>query len=132
MAKATGVLDELGISYEMNISFPLIAGRMSSLNMQNPLKEEGLRLLLPAQAWRPICRRNVCSAPFFPLVIGSDCIPRRLGGRDRTFHRSDASGIPCCDSGDQRRVNAALLAAKILAVSDEGLLGIKLKTYSEN
>ena len=108
MSKAAAVLDELGISYEMNIiSAHIIAGA-------------GMAAHLP----------GMCAA-IFPLpVIGIPMHTTSLGGRDSLYSIVQMpSGIPVATVAIGGGANAALLAAKILAVSDTELLS-KLKDYS--
>ncbi len=69
----------------------------------------------------------------FPMpVIGIPMHTTSLGGRDSLYSIVQMpSGIPVATVAINGGANAALLAAKILATSDEALLQ-KLKEYSEN
>ena len=75
---------------------------------------------------------GMCAA-LFPLpVIGIPMHTTSLGGRDSLYSIVQMpSGIPVATVAIGGGANAALLAAKILAVSDEALLE-KLKAYTEN
>ena len=74
---------------------------------------------------------GMCAA-LFPLpVIGIPMHTTSLGGRDSLYSIVQMpSGIPVATVAINGAKNAALLAAKILAVSDEDLLN-RLKAYSE-
>ncbi|HUM84114.1 MAG TPA: 5-(carboxyamino)imidazole ribonucleotide mutase [Lachnospiraceae bacterium] len=129
MAKAAGVLDELGISYEMNI---ISAHREPDVFFEYAKSAEGRGLkVIIAGAGMAAHLPGMCAA-LFPLpVIGIPMHTTSLGGRDSLYSIVQMpSGIPVATVAINGGVNAALLAAKILAVSDEGLLN-KLKAYSE-
>ena len=65
-------------------------------------------------------------------VIGIPMHTTSLGGRDSLYSIVQMpSGIPVATVAINGGANAGLLAAKILATSDEELLS-KLKDYSEN
>lgn len=70
---------------------------------------------------------------YFPMpVIGIPMHTTSLGGRDSLYSIVQMpSGIPVATVAINGGANAGLLAAKILAVSDEALLA-KLKDYSQN
>ena len=72
----------------------------------------------------------MCAA-IFPLpVIGIPMHTTSLGGRDSLYSIVQMpSGIPVATVAINGGANAGLLAAKILAVSDDSLLA-KLKEYS--
>ena len=74
----------------------------------------------------------MCAA-LFPLpVIGIPMHTTSLGGRDSLYSIVQMpSGIPVATVAIGGAVNAALLALKILAVSDEELLG-RLKEYTKS
>ncbi len=75
---------------------------------------------------------GMCAA-IFPLpVIGIPMHTTSLGGRDSLYSIVQMpSGIPVATVAINGGVNAGLLAAKILATSDAGILQ-RLKDYSEN
>jgi 5-(carboxyamino)imidazole ribonucleotide mutase len=73
---------------------------------------------------------GMCAAIFPPPVIGIPMHTTSLGGRDSLYSIVQMpSGIPVATVAIGGGANAALLAAKILAVSDTELLS-KLKDYS--
>lgn len=73
---------------------------------------------------------GMCAAIFPMPVIGVPMHTTSLGGRDSLYSIVQMpSGIPVATVAINGGANAALLAAKILAVSDGGLLQ-KLKDYS--
>ena len=74
---------------------------------------------------------GMCAALFPMPVIGIPMHTTSLGGRDSLYSIVQMpSGIPVATVAIGGGANAALLAAKILAVSDAELLA-KLKDYSE-
>ena len=75
---------------------------------------------------------GMCAA-IFPLpVIGIPMKTSDLGGVDSLYSIVQMpSGIPVATVAINGGANAGILAVKILATSDEELLG-KLKAYSEN
>ncbi|MCR5294833.1 MAG: 5-(carboxyamino)imidazole ribonucleotide mutase [Lachnospiraceae bacterium] len=129
MAKAAAVLDELNISYEMNI---ISAHREPDEFFQyaKSAEERGLKVII-AGAGMAAHLPGMCAA-IFPLpVIGVPMHTSSLGGRDSLYSIVQMpSGIPVATVAIGGGANAALLAAKILAVSDAELLE-KLKNYSE-
>lgn len=130
MAKAADILEELGISYEMTI---LSAHREPDefFAYAKGAEERGFKVII-AGAGMAAHLPGMCAA-IFPLpVIGIPMHTTSLGGRDSLYSIVQMpSGIPVATVAIGGGVNAALLAAKILAVSDEALLR-KLKDYSEN
>ena len=128
MSKAAAVLDELGISYEMNI---ISAHREPDefFTYAKTAEARGLKVII-AGAGMAAHLPGMCAA-IFPLpVIGIPMHTTSLGGRDSLYSIVQMpSGIPVATVAIGGGANAALLAAKILAVSDEALLG-KLKAYS--
>ena len=128
MSKAAAVLDELGISYEMNI---ISAHREPDefFTYAKTAEARGLKVII-AGAGMAAHLPGMCAA-IFPLpVIGIPMHTTSLGGRDSLYSIVQMpSGIPVATVAIGRGANAALLAAKILAVSDTELLS-KLKDYS--
>ena len=73
---------------------------------------------------------GMCAAIFPMPVIGIPMHTTSLGGRDSLYSIVQMpSGIPVATVAINGGANAGLLAAKILATSDDELLG-KLKDYS--
>lgn len=128
MAKAAAVLDELGISYEMNI---ISAHREPDefFTYAKTAEARGLKVII-AGAGMAAHLPGMCAA-IFPLpVIGIPMHTTSLGGRDSLYSIVQMpSGIPVATVAIGGGANAALLAAKILAVSDTELLA-RLKDYS--
>ena len=128
-AKAAGVLDELGVSYEMNI---ISAHREPDTFFEyaKSAEEKGWKVII-AGAGMAAHLPGMCAA-IFPLpVIGIPMHTSSLGGRDSLYSIVQMpSGIPVATVAINGGVNAGLLAAKILAVADGELLE-KLKKYSQ-
>ena len=130
MAKAAAVLDELGVFYEMRI---ISAHREVNefFEYAKTAEERGIKVII-AGAGMAAHLPGMCAA-IFPLpVIGIPMHTTSLGGRDSLYSIVQMpSGIPVATVAIGGGANAAILACKILAVSDDELLG-KLKAYSEN
>lgn len=130
MAKAADVLEELGIDYEMRI---ISAHREPDVFYEyaKTAEERGLSVII-AGAGMAAHLPGMCAAIFPMPVIGVPMHTSSLGGRDSLYSIVQMpSGIPVATVAIGGGVNAALLAAKILAVSDAALLQ-KLKAYSNN
>lgn len=129
MAKAAEMLEEFGISYEMRI---ISAHREPDLffDYSKGAEERGIKVII-AGAGMAAHLPGMCAA-LFPLpVIGIPMHTASLGGRDSLYSILQMpSGIPVATVAINGAKNAAILAAKILAVSDEELKG-KLKAFSE-
>ena len=128
MKKAAEVLDKFGISYEMNI---ISAHREPDLFFEwaKGAKDRGIKVII-AGAGMAAHLPGMCAA-LFPLpVIGVPMHTTSLGGRDSLYSIVQMpSGIPVATVAIGGAKNAGILAAKILAVSDEALLE-KLENYS--
>lgn len=130
MAKAADVLEELGISYEMTI---ISAHREPDVffDYARSAEEKGFKVII-AGAGMAAHLPGMCAAIFPMPVIGIPMHTTSLGGRDSLYSIVQMpSGIPVATVAINGGANAALLAAKILATSDETLLQ-KLKDYSRN
>lgn len=130
MAKAADVLEELGISYEMTI---ISAHREPDVFFEyaRSAEEKGFKVII-AGAGMAAHLPGMCAAIFPMPVIGIPMHTTSLGGRDSLYSIVQMpSGIPVATVAINGGANAGLLAAKILAVSDEALLA-KLKDYSQN
>ena len=130
MAKAAEILDKFGIDYEMTI---ISAHREPDLFFKwvKAAEEKGFKVII-AGAGKAAHLPGMCAA-IFPLpVIGIPMKTSDLGGVDSLYSIVQMpSGIPVATVAINGGANAGILAAKILATSDEELLG-KLKAYSEN
>lgn len=128
MAKAADVLEELGISYEMKI---ISAHREPDVFFEyaRTAEERGFKVII-AGAGMAAHLPGMCAAIFPMPVIGIPMHTTSLGGRDSLYSIVQMpSGIPVATVAINGGANAGLLAAKILATSDSGLL-LKLKDYS--
>lgn len=130
MAKAADVLTELGISFEMKI---ISAHREPDVFFEYAMtaEEKGFKVII-AGAGMAAHLPGMCAAIFPMPVIGIPMHTTSLGGRDSLYSIVQMpSGIPVATVAINGGANAGILAAKILATSDEELLK-KLKTYSQN
>ena len=129
MKKAADVLKKLGIEFEMRI---ISAHREPDLFFEyaSTAKDRGIKVII-AGAGMAAHLPGMCAA-LFPLpVIGIPMHTTSLGGRDSLYSIVQMpSGIPVATVAIGGGVNAALLAAKILAVSDDELLA-RLQEYSK-
>ena len=127
MSKAAGVLDELGIDYEINI---ISAHREPDVFFEWAIGAEGRGIkVIIAGAGMAAHLPGMCAALFPMPVIGIPMHTKSLGGRDSLYSIVQMpSGIPVATVAIDGGKNAGILAAKILAVSDEKLLE-KLKDY---
>ena len=129
MAKAAEILDRFGIDYEMKI---ISAHREPDIFFQWAKEAEGKgNKVIIAGAGKAAHLPGMCAA-LFPLpVIGIPMKTSDLGGVDSLYSIVQMpSGIPVATVAINGGANAGILAAKILAASDDELLG-KLKQYSE-
>ena len=128
MAKAADVLEQLGIAYEMTI-ISAHRGPDVFFEYAKSAEEKGFKVII-AGAGMAAHLPGMCAAIFPMPVIGIPMHTTSLGGRDSLYSIVQMpSGIPVATVAIGGGVNAALLAAKILAVSDGELLQ-KLKDYS--
>ena len=130
MAKAADILTELGISFEMKI---ISAHREPDVFFEYAKKaeEKGFKVII-AGAGMAAHLPGMCAAIFPMPVIGIPMHTTSLGGRDSLYSIVQMpSGIPVATVAINGGANAGLLAAKILATSDEELL-TKLKAYSQS
>ncbi len=128
MAKAADILEELGVSYEMTI---ISAHREPDVFFEYAKSAEakGFKVII-AGAGMAAHLPGMCAAIFPMPVIGIPMHTTSLGGRDSLYSIVQMpSGIPVATVAINGGANAGLLAAKILATSDEALLA-RLKDYS--
>ena len=129
MAMAAEILDKFGIDYEMTI---ISAHREPDIFFQwaKSAEERGIRVII-AGAGKAAHLPGMCAALFSMPVIGIPMKTSDLGGVDSLYSIVQMpSGIPVATVAINGGANAGILAAKILAVSDEELLQ-KVKDYSE-
>ena len=128
MAKAADILEKLGIDYEMTI---ISAHREPDVFFEYAKSAEakGFKVII-AGAGMAARLPGMCAAIFPMPVIGIPMHTTSLGGRDSLYSIVQMpSGIPVATVAINGGANAALLAAKMLAISDDALLE-KLKKYS--
>ena len=129
MAKAADVHEEPGIDYEMTI---ISAHREPDVffNYAKTAEEKGFKVII-AGAGMAAHLPGMCAAIFPMPVIGIPMHTTSLGGRDSLYSIVQMpTGIPVATVAINGGANAGILAAKILATSDEELLS-RLKAYSE-
>ncbi len=130
MAKAAGILDELGIDYEMRI---ISAHREPDefFEYARTAEEKGFKVII-AGAGMAAHLPGMCAAIFPMPVIGIPMHTTSLGGRDSLYSIVQMpTGIPVATVAINGGANAGILAAKILATSDPELLQ-KLKKYTSS
>lgn len=118
--KAMDTLDELGISYEAHV---YSAHRTPEQARQFALhaRENGFGALIAAAGMAAHLAGAIAANSTLP-VIGIPCKSTTLDGIDALLSTVQMpSGIPVATVAINGGVNAALLAAQILAVSDEAL-----------
>lgn len=130
MAKAADILEDLGISYEMSI---ISAHREPDVFFEyaRSAESKGIKVII-AGAGKAAHLPGMCAA-IFPLpVIGVPMKTSDLGGVDSLYSIVQMpSGIPVATVAIGGGQNAGILAAKILAVSDDALLR-RLKDYAQS
>ena len=127
MTKAADILEELGVPYEMTI---ISAHREPDVFFEyaKTAEEKGYKVII-AGAGKAAHLPGMCAAIFPMPVIGIPMKTSDLGGVDSLYSIVQMpSGIPVATVAINGAQNAGLLAAKILATSDEELLG-RLKEY---
>ncbi len=129
MKKAAEVLEQLGISFDMRI---ISAHREPDVFYEyaKTAEDAGIKVII-AGAGMAAHLPGMCAAIFPMPVIGIPMHATSLGGRDSLYSIVQMpSGIPVATVAINGGANAGLLAAKILAVSDDDLL-LRLETYSK-
>ena len=128
MAKAADILDQLGVSYEMTI---ISAHREPDVFFEyaKSAEEKGFKVII-AGAGMAAHLPGMCAALFPMPVIGIPMSGKNLEGMDALYSIVQMPpGIPVATVAIDGGMNAAILAAKMLAMSDPELLE-KLKAYS--
>lgn len=129
MKKAAEFLDQMGIDFEMTI---ISAHREPDIFFEwaKGEKDRGVKVII-AGAGKAAHLPGMCAALFPMPVIGIPMKTSDLGGVDSLYSIVQMpSGIPVATVAINGGLNAGILAAKILATSDEKLLE-KLEAYSE-
>lgn len=130
MAQAADVLEKLGVDFEITV---ISAHREPDIFFEYAKTAEarGVKVMI-AGAGKAAHLPGMCAALFPMPVIGIPMKTSDLGGVDSLYSIVQMpSGIPVATVAINGGTNAGIIAAKILAASDEALLG-KLKEYSEN
>lgn len=128
MSKAAKQLEKFGIDYEMTI---ISAHREPDVFFEWAKAAEGKGIqVIIAGAGMAAHLPGMCAALFPMPVIGVPLSGKNLEGEDALFSIVQMPpGIPVATVAIDGGMNAAILAAKILAVSDPELLD-KLKEYT--
>lgn len=130
MGKAAKMLEDFGIDYEMKV---ISAHREPDIFVEyaKTAEERGIEVII-AGAGGAAHLPGMCAA-IFPLpVIGVPIHTKSLGGVDSLYSIVQMpSGIPVATVAIDGAANAAILAAKILSVSDMDLRK-KLADYKES
>ena len=130
MAQAADVLEKLCVDFEITV---ISAHREPDIFFEYAKTAEarGVKVMI-AGAGKAAHLPGMCAALFPMPVIGIPMKTSDLGGVDSLYSIVQMpSGIPVATVAINGGTNAGILAAKILAASDEALLG-RLKEYSEN
>ena len=128
MEKACKFLNDLQIPFEVNA---LSAHRTPDAVEQfaKGAKERGIKVII-AGAGMAAHLPGMCAALFALPVIGVPLSGKNLDGMDAVFSIMQMPpGVPVATVAIDGAKNAAILAAKILAASDDALLQ-KLKDYT--
>ena len=129
MSKAADMLEKLGIEYEMTI---ISAHREPDVFFEyaKSAEEKDFKVII-AGAGMAAHLPGMCAAIFPMPVIGVPMSGKNLAGEDALFSIVQMPpGIPVATVAIDGGMNAAVLAAKILATSDAALLD-RLKAYTE-
>ena len=130
MSKAAEMLEKFGIEYEMTI---ISAHRMPDVffDYARKAEEKGFKVII-AGAGGAAHLPGMCAAIFPMPVIGVPIYTKTVGGVDSLYSIVQMpSGIPVATVAIDGGANAGILAAKILATSDDELLA-RLKEYKED
>ncbi len=126
MSKAAKMLEKLGIDYEMTI---ISAHREPDVFFEWA-EGKGMKVII-AGAGMAAHLPGMCAALFPMPVVGVPLSGKNLEGEDALLSIVQMPpGIPVATVAIDGGLNAAILAAKILAVSDAELLN-KLKEYTQ-
>lgn len=130
MSKAAEMLEKFGIEYEMTI---ISAHRMPDVFFDYAKKAEEKEFkVIIAGAGGAAHLPGMCAAIFPMPVIGVPIYTKTVGGVDSLYSIVQMpSGIPVATVAIDGGANAGILAAKILATSDDELLA-RLKEYKED
>lgn len=128
MSKAAAQLEEFGIDYEMTI---ISAHREADVLIEwaAGAPARGVKVII-AGAGMAAALPGMCAALFQLPVIGVPLSGSKLDGMDAVFSILQMPpGVPVATVAIDGAKNAAILAAKMLAMSDDALLE-KLNAYT--
>jgi len=128
MSKAADMLDKLGVDYDMTI---ISAHRAPDVffDYAGTAEEKGFKVII-AGAGMAAHLPGMCAAIFPMPVIGIPMSGKNLDGMDALYSIVQMPpGIPVATVAIDGAVNAAILAAKIIAISDPEVLEA-VKAYS--
>ncbi len=126
MEKATEVLDELGIYYEMKV---LSAHRTPDLLFEyiEQIEEKGYKVIIAGAGGAAHLPGVIASQTLLP-VIGVPIETKVIGGLDSLLSMVQMpGGVPVATMGIGNAKNAGLMAARILAINN-----IELRKKLEN
>ena len=126
MSKAADMLEELGIEYEITI---ISAHRQPDalIEWARGAEARDVKVMIAGMA---AALPGMCAALFALPVIGVPLSGKNLDGMDAVFSIMQMPpGVPVATVAIDGAKNAAILAAKILAASDETILE-KIKAYT--
>lgn len=129
MGKAADMLEKLGVDYEMTI---ISAHREPDVFFEyaKTAEEKGFKVII-AGAGMAAHLPGMCAAIFPMPVVGIPMSGKNLEGMDALYSIVQMPpGIPVATVAIDGGANAAILAARILAISDPNLL-LRLKEYSK-
>ena len=130
MRKAADILEQLGVTFDMRI---ISAHREPDVFFEyaHSAKEKGFKVII-AGAGMAAHLPGMCAAIFPGPVIGIPMSNAALSGEDALYSIVQMPpGIPVATVALDGGKNAGILAAKILAASDEALAA-KLDTFTQN
>lgn len=130
MEKTAKLLEELGIGYELHV---MSAHRNPDVVTQwaKGAADAGLKVLI-AGAGRAAHLAGVVAAHTALPVIGVPCLSDHLGGADALFSMVQMPpGVPVATVGIDGAKNAGVLAAQILALSDDDVAAALAKFREE-
>jgi len=128
MSKAADVLEKLGVDFEMTI---ISAHREPDVFFEyaKSAEKKGFKVII-AGAGKAAHLPGMCAAIFPMPVIGIPMKTSDLGGVDSLYSIVQMpGGVPVATVAINGGVNAGILAAKMLSISDPELLD-RLKNYS--
>ena len=129
MSEAANVLEELGVSFKLTIvSAHRTPNRMYDYGLS--ASQAGIKVIIAGAGGAAHLPGMMASLTHLP-VIGVPVKSRNLNGQDSLYSIVQMPpGIPVATVAINGAKNAGILAAKILATSDEGIRN-SVKAYSE-